>query len=387
VFPIYRREKLDTGWKHIHVNLGPGRRPADAPPYYVRYTVAGKRKWSDAFPTLQKAIDASEALPLQLEAEAKQIPVAEVKTLQDGQRMPLRYAVAQFLERMSNTKRPHTVANFRITLTQFCEAMDDIRYLDQINVDTLRRYKEWMEAKPLAERTVFNRLVYVDIFLKKFKVQARLPKDERPTIEFESAQPFEKKELEKLFAVMDDENKLLFKFFLCRKQEVQFATWRDLNLEKGTFDISSKGKDDVGFKVKNHENRTVPLPDSLVKALKARQAGPHHPRWIFTNPSGFPDDHLLLRLKRFALKAGLNCGNCKREARGKAVTCATHPVCDHIYLHRLRKTCATAWSDAQIPVRDIQEWLGHKSLETTMIYLGVANPAKHRDKINAAFGD
>ena len=67
------------------------------------------------------------------------------------------------------------------------------------------------------------------------------------------------------------------------------------------------------------------------------------------------------------------------------VSCQDRPVCEHSYLHRFRKTCATRWHEASIPMRTIQNWLGHKSLETTMIYLGVTDSEKLRSNINAAF--
>jgi site-specific recombinase XerD len=37
--------------------------------------------------------------------------------------------------------------------------------------------------------------------------------------------------------------------------------------------------------------------------------------------------------------------------------------------------------------RTIQNWLGRKSLETTMIYLGVTDSSKLRSNIKAAFAD
>jgi integrase len=91
----------------------------------------------------------------------------------------------------------------------------------------------------------------------------------------------------------------------------------------------------------------------------------------------------------------LNCGHCTTTIRkGKykwrklvTVSCKTDSVCENITLHRLRKTCATRWSEAGIPVRTIQHYLGHKSLETTQLYLGVADANKMRDKINQASGD
>jgi len=82
----------------------------------------------------------------------------------------------------------------------------------------------------------------------------------------------------------------------------------------------------------------------------------------------------------------MNKGRYDRK-RPVEVTCKTDPICKHIFLHRLRKTCATRWEAAGVPVRTIQAWLGHKNLETTQRYLGVTDSSKLRDKINNAAGD
>jgi integrase len=42
------------------------------------------------------------------------------------------------------------------------------------------------------------------------------------------------------------------------------------------------------------------------------------------------------------------------------------------------------WEAKQVPVRTIQYMLGHKSLETTMRYLGITNLDTLTDKIDAA---
>jgi integrase/recombinase XerD len=149
--------------------------------------------------------------------------------------------------------------------------------------------------------------------------------------------------------------------------------------------------------VKNHEARIVPIPDSLVDLLKARKKNAPHSRWIFVNEDGNPDNHFLRKLKVVALRGGLNCGECKTAVskgrhdnrRDASVTCKTDPVCQHWLLHRFRKTCATRWQANSIPVRTIQHWLGHKNLETTQIYLGIANNADTvlRSSINQADGD
>ena len=112
------------------------------------------------------------------------------------------------------------------------------------------------------------------------------------------------------------------------------------------------------------------------------------------NEEGRPDNHFLRKLKRIAFRAGLNCGEClttltkgRYDSKHKVeVSCKTDPVCEHIYLHRFRKTCATRWHEAGVPIRTIQRWLGHKSLETTQIYLGETDASKLRSEIDRAFG-
>ncbi len=111
------------------------------------------------------------------------------------------------------------------------------------------------------------------------------------------------------------------------------------------------------------------------------------------NRDGKPDNHFLRKLKSIALRAGLNCKQCKTTlSRGEfgqkqkvEVSCKDHPVCEHFYLHRFRKTCATRWVENGVPVRTVQHWLGHKNLETTMIYLGVTDNEKLGDNVDAAF--
>jgi integrase/recombinase XerD len=194
---------------------------------------------------------------------------------------------------------------------------------------------------------------------------------------------------------MDAEETVRYKFFLgtgCREREVSFASWQDINWGKCEYHI--RRKDDVGFTPKSHESRTVPMPKSLVALLKNRRSNAPHDRWIFVNRDSRPDGHFLRKLKSIAKRAGLNCGQCKTkitvgryEKRQVEVSCKDQPVCSHFYLHRFRKTCATRWVEAGIPVRTVQAWLGHKNLQTTMIYLGVTDSTKLRGQIDSAFGD
>jgi len=71
---------------------------------------------------------------------------------------------------------------------------------------------------------------------------------------------------------MDAEEKIRYKFFLgtaCRDKEVTFAAWLDIDFEKKTYHV--RGKSDVGFSPKQHEDRIVPMPTNLVDMLSARK--------------------------------------------------------------------------------------------------------------------
>lgn len=395
---IYARQKDEAaGWRYRRVNTGPGRRPAKAGAFYIRYTLPnGKQPFKPVGDNLDEAIAAAEKTQAALQAAAKGLTVTELEELGNANRVPIKTAVEKFLEQKRG-KSKKTLAAYTNDLHQFIEALGGrVRFLDEITIDALRRYKNFMMSEGYAGKTIDNRLTNIETFLKANKIEARLPRGERPVIEEEVAVPYTEEDLKRLFAQMDEEEKIRYKFFLataCRDKEVTFAAWNDIDFTKSTYQV--RRKEDVGFTPKSHESRTVPLPASLVAMLKERRKNPAHPRWIFVNEDGRPDNHFLRKLKRIALRAGLNCGQCRTTiTKGKydrkhevEVTCKTDPVCEHIYLHRLRKTCATRWQEHGIPIRTIQAWLGHKNLETTMIYLGVTDTEKLRGQIDKAFGD
>jgi integrase len=355
----------------------------------------GKQVWkglyAESFAQAKKEVVHLGSAGLQ---EPQRFLTAPAEPLNAVNRIPLETAVVTCLEQKSGKSRK-TVYQYQRTLNEFLEVVDrKVRYLDEITENVLRTYKKSMEAEGYAGKTIDTRLNIVFFLLKKNGITARIPRDEMPVVEEEVAVPYTESELTRLFAEMDDEEQIRYKFFLgsgCRDKEVTFASWNDIDFDKKTYHV--RRKEDVGFAPKSHESRTIPLPDSLIALLRARRKKAPHERWLFINEESRPDNHFLRKLKGIAKRAGLNCGQCRTiltegryEKRKKIeITCKDRPVCEHFYLHRFRKTCATRWHEAGIPIRTIQNWLGHKSLETTMIYLGVTDSEKLRSNINAAF--
>ena len=396
---LYIRGKTPAGvWRYRRIKEGRGVKTGDQTgPFFTRPFVNGKQIWKIlAAQTFKEAKEEAVQLTVAIDAHSKGLTVEEAELLTNANRIPIKTAVETYLEQKSG-KAKKTIAQYRLTLHEFIEALGGkVRFLDEITEQVLRRYKNYMADQGYAGKTIDTRLNIVFFLLKKNGIKARIPRDEMPVVEDEAAVPYTDEEMKRLFAEMDEEEDIRYKFFLgtgCRDKEVTFAAWNDIDFDKKTFHV--RRKQDVHFTPKSHESRTIPLPDSLVALLKARRKNAPHDRWLFVNEEGRPDNHFLRKLKRIAKRAGLNCGQCRTvitegqydKKKRIEVSCKDRPVCEHFYLHRFRKTCATRWHEAGVPVRTIQVWLGHKNLETTMIYLGVTDTDKLRGHINAAFGD
>jgi integrase/recombinase XerD len=433
---IYTRTKSDAGrWQYRRVKTGRGRRPADLRgPFFLRHgTPDGKRSWTAGGDTLEAATDAAERLQHALVAQSKGLTVTELDKISNVGRTPIKLACEKFLE-LKKAKAPKTLQAYKLHLDEFQKSLGRVRFMDEISPNVMRHYRDQMQKQGLAPKTQHTRLLTVTFLLKKNGLKNQLPWDEFPVFEVEPAVPFTPEELKKVFAAMDAEEKIRYRFFLgtgLREGEVTYTAWPDLDLTKGT--VTVRPKADVGFTPKSHESRTVPLPAALVAELKERRKKPPHARWVFANEINAPEKHFLRKLKRIALHAGLNCGHCVTQvtklkradklnkghlvakafdkihgkeitdelhgalhaeldrinAMKRTVTCKTDAVCQHWILHRFRKSCATRWMEAGVPVRQIQSWLGHKDLETTMQYLGTGDmqSEKTRGQIDAAFGD
>jgi len=61
------------------------------------------------------------------------------------------------------------------------------------------------------------------------------------------------------------------------------------------------------------------------------------------------------------------------------------PSLREVRFHDLRHTFGTRMAAAGVPMRTLQEWMGHKDFATTLIYADYAPSAHEADLVDSAF--
>ncbi len=349
--------------------------------YSLRYASDGKRVWEDVGADPQLALLAKERKQRALDAQAAGVQLAEAE---HKPKTALSEAVASFLEDTRLTKASKIAEAYTETLRTFAEHAAK-KHLEDVDRKDVLRYMARLKGKGNAPRTIHNRITFLRTFFRAHGMALPVSKGDWPTYTEKVVSCYRPDELTALLAMADRHESEMLHFFLCtggRKQEVQFTAWSDLDWTAKTLTVREKL--DLGFRPKDREEGSIPLPDFLLAMLRQRRARYPRARLIFELPSGKTEDHFLRMVKRLALKAGLNCGDCYSKA-GKC--CATHPVCKRIILHKLRKTFATLHHESGVSARTIQRWLRHSDLDTTLRYLAASDDQsmRTREQVNSTF--
>jgi site-specific recombinase XerD len=110
---------------------------------------------------------------------------------------------------------------------------------------------------------------------------------------------------------------------------------------------------------KGAKDRFVPLPPRTLRMLREYWGTHRHPVWLF--PALGRDRHPLALADRPMVRNGV-----QDAMRRVVVSLRIHKA---VSVHTLRHSYATHLLEAGVNLRLIQQYLGHKSLETTMVYL------------------
>jgi integrase len=217
-------------------------------------------------------------------------------------------------------------------------------------------------------------------FLLKLGVDIKVVAGKSPRFEKTMPEIYEPYELKAFFQSLEsDYDKLLFDVLLMtglREREAMHLDWADISFARSTLQVKSKPR--YKHKIKDSEEREMPLTIDLMEQLRAYREQHPDGRLVFGKLGGTvdePDGHLLRRLKSLVKRAGLNCGNC--------ATCISNEECGNWYLHKFRANYITTLLRNNTDLRSVMSLSGHSDLASVMRYLRPAATTALQDKVNA----
>jgi integrase/recombinase XerD len=272
---------------------------------------------------------------------------------EDGSKLRISVAdaVTEYMSELRAKGRAHkTISAYDLALNRFIESCS-VKHVGEVGRREIMAFMTCCRDKfGLSRRSIRNAVDLVTFFLTANGVTGLFNKGEKPKFTKKKPERYTPGQLEALYAASHPDDKLLWQFFAktgMREHEVACAMYSDIGYTSKTKTIRVTDKPSLDFHPKDYEERVIPIPDSLAKAVAARRSTTNS-KLIFPNKDNRPDGHFLKKLKRDAKKAELDC---------------------KVFLHKFRVTFACNHHLNGVPARTIQAWLGHSDLETTLDYL------------------
>jgi integrase/recombinase XerD len=342
---------LDPVWNRNHTlraayvlrNGHPEHHPEGT--YYLRFLSSGKRVWQAA----GAEADAALAALRNVEHDLRSISLGrltpettarpEVAAPPKAESASLADAIAAYLGEVRRFRSYKTIAACRHMLTLFSSRFPG-KAVNEITRDDLLDHMSALQEKGLSDRTIYNHIMRIGTLLKANGVVGLFSPADKPQYDEKDVEAYNSDQLTALFAAASPEERILFEFFLgtgFREQEVMYTTWKNVDFHGKVVSVRSKAE--MGFRIKDKEERSSPVPDSLIAPLATRKRQSTS-MLIFPGDSGKPNGHFLRVLQKLAFRAGLNCGECvtKKGASAQLTLFAAGGGCINFGRRSLRCT-------------------------------------------------
>ncbi|GAW27975.1 tyrosine-type recombinase/integrase [Carboxydocella sp. ULO1] len=264
---------------------------------------------------------------------------------------------------VSRKKSPATVNAYMSDIQMFFRWVFEtkqISKIEEINSELILEYILYLtDNLCVKESTLARKIASLKAFFRYLEFKRFIPLD--PTLRIKGYTERRRRELPKFLSTVKSQkilasaeetkyikrNKaILYVFLTCglRISELINLKLENVNLEAGEITVYGKGG----------KYRIVPLIGPALQLVQEyiSERGPQSTNYLFLTKYNKPFTRIGMYnlIKTLARKAGL----------GSEVT-----------PHTLRHTCATLLHSMGVPLRDIQELLGHADLSTTQIYTHV----------------
>jgi integrase/recombinase XerD len=272
--------------------------------YYLRFLRGDKRVWQAIGPDADAAVVAVQNLEHDLQAislgRSAPSPAPGVPAT-----VSLDAAIKSYVSQLGLFRAPKTVHEAKRILELFAKPFPE-KAIQTITREDLLDHMASLQQGGLGLRTISNHITRIGALLRRHKIVDLLSREDKPQYDEPEVEAYDSDELAALFSAATPEERMLFEFFLgtgFREQEVMFCSWKNVDFNGKV--ISVKSKPELGFRPKDKQERSVPVPDSLIASLQARKRKSTS-MFVFSGPSGNPDGHFLRTLQKLAFRAGLN---------------------------------------------------------------------------------
>ena len=150
-----------------------------------------------------------------------------------------------------------------------------------------------------------------------------------------------------------------------RRDELLNLTWPDIDFENQTVSFSPKEASPkmLFWEPKDHESRTIPIPEEIVSLLARLQAESDEGNpYVFLKTKRL--NHILHRRKMETWESDFELVN--NLIRSVEVICKKANV-EAFTPHDLRRSCITNWAK-RLHIQTVQKLAGHSNIETTRKY-------------------
>ncbi len=322
--------------------------------------------------------------------------IGEVKVLAPEERVTFQEVAERYVHHVEHVlkRKASTVQDYRIMVHRHLAPHFRTTAIDRITADDVAAYIAAKSRAGLAVKTITNHLNFAHgVFQFALKrgwttsnpvAMADRPRAEQtdPDIHFLSSE-----ELEALLrAVREDvlgptDHALYMTAAMTglRQGELAALRWRDVDWPAGVVRVRrnySRGQ--WGTPKSRRSSRAVPMADRVAAELERhfqRSAYRADDHLVFCHPhTGNPYDASNLRDRFYEAMAAAGMG--ERCGRKGGIT-----------FHSLRHTFGTRMAAVGVPMRTLQEWMGHRDFTTTLIYADFApDPAGGAAFAERAFG-
>jgi integrase len=264
----------------------------------------------------------------------------------------------------TTNNKPSEIASKKAILQQHLLPMFGKRRLDTLKPVDFEQYKARKLAEELSPKSVNNHLAVLSKLLRvaeEWELIGRAPRVKLLRLVEPEFTFFDFGETERLLGAADDEARPPILFALrtgLRQGELRALRPQDVDFAGKKIYVRRAAWRNVIGVPKSWRSRELPLADDAARAIEPLPRG----QFVFAHPTGriWHHNELKWRLFRTCKRAGLK------------------PVGWHV----LRHTFASHLVMRGVPIKVVQELLGHRDIRMTMRYAHLA-PALRKDAVEA----